>query len=98
MPKPVSGLKLVKFLTKKGFEIYSVSLDKNKTDWEKAIKKDGLEKWTHVSDLLYWNSKAAKDYSVDGIPFTVLIDKKGIIIAKGLRGSMLKQKLSDLFN
>jgi len=91
-------VKVYEKYNKKGFEIYSVSLDKSKADWEKAIIKDGLQKWTHVSDLQYWNSKAAKDYGVKGIPFTVLIDKKGNIIATGLRGNMLKQKLSDIFD
>ncbi|MBN1251729.1 MAG: AhpC/TSA family protein [Bacteroidales bacterium] len=83
---------------KKGFEIFSVSLDKTKSDWENAITKDGLGKWTHVSDLKYWNSQAARDYGVDGIPFTVLIDKEGKIIAKGLRGENLKIKLAEIFN
>jgi len=82
---------------KKGFEIYSVSLDQNREDWLKAIKKDKLGKWTHVSDLKYWQCVAAKEYSVDGIPFTVLIDKEGKIIATGLRGKQLKQKLAEIF-
>ena len=73
------------------------SLDDKKADWEKAIEKDGLGKWAHVSDLKRWSSKAARDYGVDGIPFTVLIDKQGRIIAKGLRGDALKNKLADLF-
>lgn len=82
----------------KGFDIYSVSLDQTKEAWEKAIKKDGLEKWTHVSDLKYWNSAAGKAYGVESIPFTVLIDKEGKIIAKGLRGDDLRAKLKEIFN
>ncbi len=83
---------------KKGFEIYSVSLDKSKEAWEKAIKADGLGKWAHVSDLKYWSSVAGKAYGVESIPFTVLIDKKGKIIAKGLRGDDLEKKLKEIFN
>jgi len=82
----------------KGFEIYSVSLDQKKESWLKAIKDDGLGKWTHVSDLKYWNSVAAQDYGVQAIPFTVLIDKEGKIIAKNLRGNDLKKKISDLLD
>jgi len=83
---------------KKGFEIYSVSLDKRKEDWVNAIKKDKLGAWAHVSDLKYWQSVAAKEYGVDGIPFTVLLDKEGKVIEKGLRGDKLKAKLAELFN
>jgi peroxiredoxin len=87
---------LYKEFNKKGFEIYSVSLDNNKKDWEAAIKKDGLGNWVHVSDLKYWNNLAAKEYGVEAIPFTVLIDKEGKIIEKGLRGDALKLKLKEL--
>lgn len=78
----------------KGFEIYSVSLDKSKDSWITAIKADNLG-WTHVSDLKYWNSEAAREYNVNSVPYTVLIDKEGIIIAKGLRGEALEKKVSE---
>ncbi len=87
---------LYKEYSKKGFEIYSVSLDQKKEDWLAAIKKDKLGSWTHVSDLLYWNSVAAKTYGVEAIPFTVLLDKDGKIIAKGLRGEELKAKIKEI--
>lgn len=80
----------------KGFEIYSVSLDRNKEDWVKAIKEDGLEWTTHVSDLKYWSSIAARDYNINGIPFSILLDKEGKIIAKNLRGPALDQKLTEV--
>ena len=91
-------VKLYEKFHPKGFDIYSVSLDAEKADWEKAIEKDGLQKWTHVSDLKYWNSEAGRDYGVESIPFTVLIDKEGKIIAKGLRGDDLELKLKEIFN
>jgi peroxiredoxin len=79
-----------------GFEIYAVSLDKEKSSWVKAIADDGLT-WVHVSDLRYWNSVAAKEYGVGSIPFTVLIDKDGKIIETNLRGPALEQKLEEIF-
>lgn len=79
----------------KGFEILGVSLDKDKAKWEGAIAKDQLS-WLHVSDLKFWDSKAAKLYGIKGIPFTVLLDKKGRIIAKNLRGTALEQKLQEV--
>jgi peroxiredoxin len=80
----------------KGFEIYGVSLDRDKASWLKAIEDDGLT-WVHVSDLQFWNSAGAKTYNVTGIPYTVLLDKEGKIIAKGLRGASLEQKLEEIF-
>jgi peroxiredoxin len=79
----------------KGFEIYSVSLDRNKADWVQAIKEDGLD-WTHVSDLKYFNSVAAHQYNVTAIPFSILLDKEGKILAKNLRGPALDQKLTEV--
>ncbi len=79
----------------KGFEILSVSLDKQKENWIEAIAKDQLT-WQHVSDLAYFNCKAAIDYGVQAIPFTVLIDKEGKILAKGLRGEELEAKIASL--
>ena len=80
----------------KGFEILSVSLDDNKEKWVAAIAKDGMP-WNHVSDLKGWECQAAKLYGVDAIPFTVLLDKEGKIIGKGLRGVKLEEKLAELF-
>ncbi|GAB4293218.1 MAG: TlpA disulfide reductase family protein [Marinilabiliales bacterium] len=79
----------------KGFEIYQVSLDKNKNDWVKAIKDDGLN-WIHVSDLQFWNCKAAKMYNVQSIPANFLIDPEGKIIAVNLRGPALGEKLATV--
>lgn len=79
----------------KGFTVFGVSLDRSKQDWLKAIKDDNLT-WTHVSDLKYWQSEAAKTYNISGIPFSLLVDPKGIIIAKNLRGRALDTKLEEI--
>ena len=79
----------------KGFDIYAVSLDKEKEAWLSAIKADKLT-WTQVSDLQYWNSAIVKLYNIEGIPFTVLLDKNGVIIAKGLLGEELENQLTQL--
>lgn len=79
----------------KGFEIYGVSLDNDKSKWEYAIKKDGIT-WVQVSDLRGWQNAAAKRYKVSSIPQTVLLDKDGRIIAKNLRGAALEAKLAEV--
>lgn len=80
----------------KGFTIYSVSLDKDKARWENAIQQDGLTWPNHVSDLRGWQSEASALYGVTGIPYTVLIDKTGKVIATSLRGIQLEQKLKEI--
>ncbi len=81
----------------KGFEIYGVSLDTDKAKWQAAIAQDGLT-WYHVSDLQGWSSSAAQLYKVNSIPFTVLLDKEGRILDKGLRSHQLEAKLAEILN
>lgn len=79
----------------KNFTVLGVSLDKNKEAWIAAIKEDKLN-WHQISDLQYWNSAAIPLYRFDGIPYNVLIDPQGKIIAADLRGSALQRKLAEL--
>ncbi len=81
----------------KGFDIYSVSLDRDKANWVNAIQADNLVWKSHVSDLKYWSSAGAKQYNVSSIPSTFLLDKEGRIIGKNLRGPALEQKLREIF-
>ena len=80
---------------KKGFDVFGVSLDHVKDDWVKAIANDKLT-WTHVSDLQWWNNAAAKLYAVQAIPANFLLDEKGIIIGKNLRGTDLYNKVNEV--
>ena len=79
----------------KGFEIMGVSLDTDRNRWKAAIEADGLT-WIHGSDLKGWRSAPAGLYQVHSIPQTFLLDKEGKIIAKGLRGEALANKLEEL--
>ena len=79
----------------KNFTILGVSLDKEKAKWLQAIKEDGLT-WTHISDLKFWNSAAVPLYNIEGIPYNVLLDPQGNIIAKELRGADLENKLQEV--
>jgi len=77
----------------KGFEIYSVSLDKKKEPWLKAIRDDKLSWKTHVTDYQEWNSPAALLYQVEALPSTFLVDEHGIIIAVDIEPYDLDIKL-----
>jgi thiol-disulfide isomerase/thioredoxin len=79
----------------KNFTILGVSLDDNKANWMEAIKADKLN-WLQISDLKKWESVAVSAYQIDGIPFNVLLDPEGKIIATDLRGEALQNTLSTL--
>lgn len=81
----------------KGFEIFSVSLDYKRDAWLKAIETDGLVWKNHVSDLKQWESPVVSLYGFDRIPFTVLLDRNGNIIAKNIRGKALDDRLAEIF-
>ena len=78
-----------------GFEIYSLSLDKNEDAWVKAINQDQLFWEYHVSDLGGWQSEGSNKYNIRSIPSNVLINGKGIIIAKNLKGPALHRFLDS---
>jgi len=81
----------------KGLNIIGVSLDRedHKEKWLEAIATDKLT-WTQVSNLQYWQDPIAKQYNVQSIPATFLLDADGKIIAKNLRGAALRAKVAEV--
>ncbi|WP_395045015.1 redoxin domain-containing protein [Flavobacterium sp.] len=79
----------------KGLNIVGVSLDKTLVDWKKAIEKDGIT-WTQVSNLKFWEDPIAKLYKVQSIPSTYILNSEGRIVAKDLRGDLLRAKIIEL--
>lgn len=93
--------KLVELYNKyktKGLEIVGVSLDapNQKTQWLKAIDDDQLT-WPQVSHLQQFNDPVAKLYNIKSIPATFIIDDKGTIIARNVRGADLQNKMKEIF-
>jgi thiol-disulfide isomerase/thioredoxin len=81
-----------------GFTVFSVSLDDNADKWKQAIQKDGLVWPNHGSDLQGWKTPLTQLYGFNSIPHTVLVNKEGKIIGRGLRGEALASKLKKIFN
>ena len=81
----------------KGFEIYSVSLDEDRSDWLKAVKKDKIE-WLQVIDDRGWEATTARQWNVYALPTSFLIDPKGDIIAMDLEGKALEKMLKELLD
>lgn len=76
------------------FEILGVSLDKSKENWQKSINHFKID-WLQVSDLMYWKSKVAKDYAIEGLPFNVVVNEQGNITAINLHGKELEDFIGN---
>jgi peroxiredoxin len=83
------------FTKGKGFGIFGVSLDSKKANWENIIKKANIN-WPQVSDLKFWASPITKTYNIQALPFNILVDGKGIIIAKDLHDNDLEYFITNL--
>lgn len=92
-----SNRKLVKLYKKyknKGFEIYGVNLDDNKTAWHKAVKADKIE-WIQVNENFYWNAQTASEWNITSIPTSFVVDKNGVLVAMNPTEKELEKYLND---
>jgi alkyl hydroperoxide reductase subunit AhpC len=88
---------LYKEFHSKGLNIIGVSLDKDKAKWKEAIAKDQLS-WVQVSNLKYWDEPIAKQYQVEAIPASFVLDSSGKVVASGLLGEELRAKIKELLS
>ncbi len=79
----------------KNFEIFGVSLDQTKDKWLKAIKDDNYS-WPQAGDMKGWENAAARQFGVMGIPFNMIVDPNGVVVARNLRGEALEKKLEEI--
>jgi thiol-disulfide isomerase/thioredoxin len=98
-PCRVANKSLVKLYDKyhaKGFEIFSVSMDEDKSDWQKAILKDKIQ-WLQVNDPRGgWEATTAINWNISVLPTTFLINKKGDVVAIDLEGEELEKGIAAL--
>jgi len=87
------NLELYNAFKDKGFTIFGVSLDKEKSAWVEAIQTDKLP-WTQVSDLKYWNADVVTTFHFNAIPHNIILDPQGKIVAKNLHGEALREFLT----
>jgi thiol-disulfide isomerase/thioredoxin len=79
----------------KGFEIFSVSLDEDKGDWQKAIAKDKIT-WLQVNDPRGWNAQTAVNWNIYQLPTSYLINKKGDVVSIDPEGKELEEAIRKL--
>ena len=78
----------------KGFEIFMVSVDTDRSAWMEAITDDNLS-CINVGDMK-GSYQAVTNFNVQELPFNYLLDKEGNIIGRNLKGPMLNQTLSKI--
>jgi len=72
-----------------GFEVIGISLDVDRQQLEKFLKIQQMT-WPQYNDGKFWDTKLVLKYGVTQLPSTYLVDGRGIIIAKELRGDALE--------
>ncbi len=79
----------------RGFTVLGVSLDTDADKWTSAIREDGLV-WDQVSNLMRFQDPIAREYNINSIPASFLVDENGVIVARNLRGPALEEKVSEI--
>ena len=88
--------KIYKEFKSKGLEVLGVSLDTEKERWLKAVNEDELS-WIQVCDFDGFKGDVVKDFNLKFIPQFYILDRHGKIVAKGLRGEALYNKVKEIF-
>ena len=78
--------------------ISSVSVDKDKAAWHKAMQEDKTSQFIHTNIADFGKTEACKYYQVNAIPANMLINPEGRIIAMDLRGDELIKTLTRVIN
>jgi thiol-disulfide isomerase/thioredoxin len=84
------------FTKGEGFEIFSVSLDRDEGAWRKAVMQDRLDWPYQLGTMEGARTQAAQDYNIQMIPSNFLLDQHGVVIGINLRGEALDEKLESL--
>ncbi|QDO95498.1 AhpC/TSA family protein [Formosa sediminum] len=79
-----------------GLEVLGISYDRDESKWRNFLKQNEYVVWDQASSLLEWNCPSAKTFAITMIPETILIDKEGVIVARGLQGEELESKIKEL--
>ncbi len=81
----------------KGFEIVGISLDQSRDKLDAYLQQQQIE-WPQYFDGKWWSNDVAVKYGITSIPTTVLIDRKGKIRYKTLRGKQLEKAVQELLD
>lgn len=79
----------------KGFEVISISTDRKESDWRKVMKEKQMEHFVNLRDT---KGVLHEIFNRDAIPFILLLDPQGRIVAKELRGKDIYEVAIESMN
>jgi thiol-disulfide isomerase/thioredoxin len=79
---------------KDGLQVFSVNIDKNKTNWLNALLQDSCQ-GIQVNEPLGWQCKSVFDYSIKSIPEKILF-YKGICIMANASMNEMEEKIKEI--
>lgn len=85
-------VELYKSHNQNGFEIVSISQDRDDAVWKQAIEKDGVGLWTNIQDK---NKAITELYAVSSLPQNLVLNKEGKIIGKNVSAKELEKILAE---
>ncbi len=88
-------IRIHKKFRERGFEIIGISLDSDRAAFDSYVKKNGMI-WPQYFDGKGWQNDLAGKYKVRSIPATFLVDRKGKIRYRSLRGPQLETAVEKL--
>jgi peroxiredoxin len=80
-----------------GFEIVSVSIEKDTLSWKKAIKADGMP-WEQLITRQAWNSPLIDEWKIRKLPASYLLDSEGKVLAANPNYGVLEAWLKELYD
>ena len=80
----------------KGFEIVGVSLDGDDREHFTSWLEENEVPWPQIYEGNGWDATMAGVYEVRGIPFTLLVNQDGEVVAAGLRGDEVQKRVAEL--
>jgi len=81
-------------LKDRGLGIVGISLDTDHQAWATATRQLSIP-WPQMSDLKGWDNAAARHFNITSIPHTIVVDRQGRILRRGLRGEKLEEFLTE---
>lgn len=77
------------------FNIISISIDQKESDWKKAMEEENMT-WTQLNEAQGFNGETVRKYGINGVPYSLVLDGEGRIVAGEVRGAELDLLLTEL--
>lgn len=80
----------------KDFEIISISVDDKDSEWQKAMKEEGMV-WKQLRNPEGMKGSVMEKYNITGVPTCIILDKEGKFYKTNMRGAYLDEFLIETY-